>query len=709
MFHMLSPAILTFLGSACAVGLALGTSLTAKRSLPRWSFALGMAMLAMEAFFAGWSLQENSPAQVEQWQVRRLVAQSVALLAWTLFGLTYARGSNRQILASDVVKLFGVAALPALGLFFFRDGLARLNADGGFNQGSPHSFRLFWGGIAFHSLFLLGLIGVLMELERTFRASVGTIRWRIKFMLLGLGVIFVTRVYTCSQILVFRDIDTAFDSINAGALVVATPLILLSLLRTRHFDFDVYPSRAAIQGSLTLLLAGIYLLSVGALAKAVTYFGGESAFALKALVILVAVVALALVLQSDRAKQRLREFVSHHFHRPVHDYRLVWKKFTEATASRVNQLDLLRATATLTADTFQALSVSVWVTNEKRDALTLVSSTSARGSESTNSNSETIAASEVIGFLQSQTEPVDIETEAAPWAGILRGMHPVQFPNGGHRCCVPLVSCGEVLGVIIIGDRVGGRPMSLQDFEMLKCVSDHAAANLMNVWLSKKLVQAKELEAFQSMAAFFIHDLKNAAATLGLMLENLPVHFDNPEFRADALRGISKSVTHINRLISRLSQLRRELTIEPVDTDLNEIVAQALAGLEHPSSATLIKDIKPLPLIRLDGDQLNKVVTNLVLNATEAVSTGGRVRVATSQQNGWVVLTVDDNGCGMTNEFMAHSLFRPFQTTKANGLGIGMFQSKMIVEAHGGRIAVESEPGEGTTFQVFLRAPTTAN
>jgi signal transduction histidine kinase len=67
-----------------------------------------------------------------------------------------------------------------------------------------------------------------------------------------------------------------------------------------------------------------------------------------------------------------------------------------------------------------------------------------------------------------------------------------------------------------------------------------------------------------------------------------------------------------------------------------------------------------------------------------------------------VVLTVADNGCGMSPEFLDRSLFRPFQTTKQNGLGIGMFQSKMIVVAHGGRIAVASEPGQGTTFQVFL-------
>jgi signal transduction histidine kinase len=78
------------------------------------------------------------------------------------------------------------------------------------------------------------------------------------------------------------------------------------------------------------------------------------------------------------------------------------------------------------------------------------------------------------------------------------------------------------------------------------------------------------------------------------------------------------------------------------------------------------------------------------------------VRIKTFQQNGWVVLAVSDNGCGMSREFLERSLFRAFQTTKKTGLGIGMFQSKMIVEAHRGRIEVESEPDNGTTFRVLL-------
>ena len=112
------------------------------------------------------------------------------------------------------------------------------------------------------------------------------------------------------------------------------------------------------------------------------------------------------------------------------------------------------------------------------------------------------------------------------------------------------------MGLMILGDRVGGARFSWQDFDLLKCIGDHIAAGLLNTQLSQKLLQAKELEAFQTMSAFFVHDLKNTANTLNLMLQNLPMHFDDPAFRADALRGVSKTVAHINRLIGRLGSIR---------------------------------------------------------------------------------------------------------------------------------------------------------
>jgi signal transduction histidine kinase len=186
------------------------------------------------------------------------------------------------------------------------------------------------------------------------------------------------------------------------------------------------------------------------------------------------------------------------------------------------------------------------------------------------------------------------------------------------------------------------------------------------------------------------------------MLQNLPLHYQDPHFREDALRGISKTVTHINEMIDRLSVLRHELAIHAVECDLNQLILNTLNDQAQLTGVELLKELGPLPKLKLDPAQIEKVLTNLVLNASEAAGPHGQVKVQTVRRNGWVVLAVADNGCGMTPEFIENRLFRPFQTTKHKGIGIGMFHCKMIVEAHRGKIEVESEPGKGTAFRVLL-------
>ena len=226
--------------------------------------------------------------------------------------------------------------------------------------------------------------------------------------------------------------------------------------------------------------------------------------------------------------------------------------------------------------------------------------------------------------------------------------------------------------------------------------------SLLNLRLTNELMLAKELEAFQTMSTFFVHDLKNATSTLSLTLQNLPVHFDDPEFREDALRGIANTVNRINMHIGRLSVLRNKLELKPIESDLNQLVIETLENLNGIPGVELVKELHPLPKVVVDREQLQNVVTNLLLNARDAVGMDGQIRVETSQCEGRALLSVADNGCGMSPDFLRDSLFRPFQTTKKKGLGIGMFQSKMIVEAHRGNIQVESEPGKGTKFGVFL-------
>ncbi|MDB6126611.1 MAG: zraS 6 [Verrucomicrobia bacterium] len=691
-------ALLPFAGAFFSGVMALVVAARAKRSFGEWALAAGLAGLTIESIFTGLSAHAVVYGEILRWQLWKFKVISVLPGIWLFFSLTYARGNARAFLSRWRSPLIAAFVVPIGLAIFFPDHLI------GQLENTPRGtvIGLDLPGFCIHLTLLIASVIVLMNLERTFRASVGTMRWRIKFMLLGVGLLFIARAYTSSQILVLRSIDLSLGSVDAAALLIAVLLGVRSMLRSGHFALDVYPSQSVLQGSLTALLAGIYLLLVGVLAKVAAYFGGDSAFAIKAFVVLLALVVLAALLQSDRVRLHLGRFVSRNFQRPLYDYRTVWRKFIEDTASQVEQAELCRALVKLMADVFQALSVSIWLVDDARETIGLAGSTFAPGTATHELVLRQDEAAAALAYFKLHPDPLYIETEKTGWAQAMKRMHPLQFPNSGERVCVPVIARGEVVGIITLGDRVAGAAFSLQDFDMLKCVADHAAASLLNVQLSQRLLQAKELEAFQTMATFFVHDMKNAASTLNLMLQNLPVHFNDPAFREDALRGVSKTVRHMNHLIGRLSMLRNELKIHPSVADLNEVANAAVSSLESGPNLTVVKDLVAMPPFAFDRDQVSKVVTNLVLNSREALTGPGEIRVSTRRIDNWAILTVTDNGCGMSPEYVRRSLFRPFQTTKKSGLGIGMFQSKMIVDAHGGRITVVSEPGKGTTFEVHL-------
>jgi len=571
--------------------------------------------------------------------------------------------------------------------------------------GSGWVLVMGWPGKALNLADLLGAVLVLMNLERTFRASVGTMRWRIKYLMLGLAVLFGTKIYLTSQALLFSAIQLPLVTVSAAAAFVACLLIALSLFRSRLSDVDIYPSHAVLRYSMTALLAGSYLLAVGFLAKVVAIWGGNASLPIEALLVLAGVVGVTILVLSDRVRQKTRRFVSRHFRRPLYDYRKVWLTFTERTTSLMDDTDFCRAVAKLVAENFEVLSATVWLVDQDKDKLAFAASTVLTESSASDLANSLDNIHDMIQAMRAHPHPVDINLARETWVETLKRCNPEYFHKGGGRVCVPLVSGGEVIGLITLGDRVSGASFSTEDLDLLKCIGDQVAASLRNIKLSQRLVQAKEMEAFQTMSAFFVHDLKNTASTLSLMLQNMSRHFQDPAFQEDAVRGLSKSVTHLNNLINELTLLRQGLEIKPLDSDLNQVVAAALVGLDGTADFPFVKNLSSLPRIPLDPAQMQKVVTNLVINAKEAAAPHGEIKVETSRRNGWVILSVADQGCGMSSEFIRRSLFRPFQSTKKRGLGIGMFHSKMIVDAHRGRIEVESEKGKGTTFRVWLPVP----
>ncbi len=440
-------------------------------------------------------------------------------------------------------------------------------------------------------------------------------------------------------------------------------------------------------------------MALGISSKILTHF---LPFPIRVLFVFLALLGLLLILLSDRLRLKMKHLVSRHFRRPHYDYRNAWKAFTTRTAALVEEKALCEAVVKMIAEMFDALSVSIWLADERRNVLRCGGSTVFSGDQVENIPRLQNGSSALMRYLRHRPSLLDLEDSVAISTLELKPSHVDLFRKARIRYLLPLAAGNDLLGFMSLDDRVKGRPFSFEESDLLGTIADQVAVSLLNLKLSERLRQAGEMEAFQTIAAFFVHDLKNLASKLSMMLENLPKHFDKPAFRDDALRLMSQSVDQINTICSRLSLLREKLEIRSVETDLNEVVTAMVTGLDCLPAGCLVEKLQPIPKVLADPEQIQKVLFNLILNAGDAVGEEGEILVTTGSRDGWVELSVSDNGCGISKAFMDQFLFRPFRTTKTRGTGIGLFQSKMIVEAHNGVIEVESQEGQGSTFRVLL-------
>jgi putative PEP-CTERM system histidine kinase len=679
-----------------SAGLAAAAVCRKQRSVASWCFSLGMLIFALESLFGAIGNDSPLPQKAAFWETLSLIAKSFLPGVWLIFSLTYSRANYRDFLVRSRWLVIGAFLIPLLSLAALYSSFFYVVVY----EPPAHGWELRFNEPAkiLNVLILISTVLILANIERTFRAAVGTMRWRIKFLVLGLGVVFGASIYTRSQALLFSDYSPSQLAVETAALLIGCTLIAVAYVRSGLGEIDVYPSRSVLRTSVTVLLTSVYLFVIGVLAQIIAHFGGAASFPIAAFVVLLGMATLAVLLLSDRARQSVQLFVSRHFKRPQYDFRQIWARFTRSLSVALDETALGTIASRLISETFGALSVSTWLLDQQRERLVRTSSTSDRD-QGHNDVNGSILAKELDSEL---SRPFDLGRAKEKWARDLMAKSAGQFRSGGSPICVPLVGGEHWLGAIVLADRVRGLGYSPEEIDLLKCIGDQVAASLLNLRLAEEIMGKKELEAFQTMSAFLIHDLKNAASTLGLMLENLPAHFDNPAFREDAFRGIGSAADRINRLISRMNALRHELRLKPAELDLNLVVTETLANLNGALGTKLVTKFDRIPRIVADREQLQSVFTNLVLNARDAVGANGRIMVETAQQGEWVAFSVSDNGCGMTEQFIKNSLFRPFRSTKKEGLGIGMFQSKTIVEAHRGRIHVESELGVGTKFRVIL-------
>jgi signal transduction histidine kinase len=220
-----------------------------------------------------------------------------------------------------------------------------------------------------------------------------------------------------------------------------------------------------------------------------------------------------------------------------------------------------------------------------------------------------------------------------------------------------------------------------------------------------QMSRAEHLATLGELAAGLAHEIRNPLAGIAGVMEIVGRDLPPNSPAREVLREVKAEVQHINRILTDLLDTARPKPPQFRLGDLNGTVEHAVIfarqqALSKPIEIELIKD-EDMPEIEHDAGQIHQVLLNLLLNAIQAIEGHGKVTVKIHQRNDYAVVLVEDTGRGIPPENLSN-IFRPFYTTKGHGTGLGLSLAKRMVEDHGGRIEVTSEPGRGTDFRVLI-------
>jgi putative PEP-CTERM system histidine kinase len=679
-------SIISILASATV---ALFMFVKNRKGLPNIAFLLGMLLIgAIE--FADFKTFKD-PSNMFLYKKISLIAESLMPGIWLLFSLTYGRKGYKEIsvfwkgaLFISLIPLVLVLSLP-FELFLYSPDIE-----------IERIIFLGDAGYFFYLSILIYAILTMINLEGTLRSSSGAIRWRIKHMLIGAGGIMASIIYYYSHAILYRSLDTGLSPVRGAAVIISSLLIMISIFRQTFPKEEISVSRGIFYKSFTLLVVGAYFLILGILGAGMRYFGEYFGRYLSIIIIFIGAIALISALFSETLRRRVKVYIDRNFYRDKYDYRSQWIQFTQRISSIKSFDDLSSTVIEGFASAMGSKTKSLWLHDNASNVFYQASPAPAHSITLKGNRSLITYLKEKDWIFNAEEKGNNIVRENKEF-----------FDETNALLVVPLINNSNLIGFLELGKSLSSDTYNYEDYDFLKTLARQASSVIVNARLAEELAESREMEAIGKISSFVLHDLKNLVYTLSLSVENAFDNINNPHFQKDMLKTLSNTVDRMKNLITKLSYMpeKAELNIETLDIVplIKETVKLFLNG------KTNITVECPEQLIsRIDGEEIKKVMVNLILNAVEATKSGN-VNVKISTEDSTACITVSDNGCGMSEEFIEKHLFKPFHTTKKKGLGIGLYQSKGIIEAHGGSIKVQSREGTGTDFMVYLPLPDDAS
>lgn len=627
--------------------------------------------LGIAANYGGYSLERPLLLFLE---TARYCAWVVAILA----SLHFNTGQRLPLFLRTLFNLIWIVALTTASLLAWTDASAAYETD-----------LLIWSNL---SLAIFSLVCVEQLYRNTNESRL------VKLLSIAISAIFIYDIYLFSHSLIFEQIDQglwqARGAVNGTvALIMALGALAISTQSQRTARLSI--SRPVVFYTTSLSAAGSFLALMAIGGFYVQSYGGQWGSILQVILLFLAMLSITAVFISRTIQSRLNVWINKNFFHHKYDYRVEWLKLINDLSQPTPDGDFNRRALDIVAAIFKSPHSGLWLNRQGvYSPETIIGLTLPETDLSVPMNSpfcQQLKDNEWVFSVESSansdSSPHDV---LPPWM--------LEIPQ--LWLVLPLLTENDLLGFIVLTKPKLDPSLTWEDLDLLKAVGRQVASYLEKHQAAELLVEAKQFDAFNKLTAFIMHDLKNLIAQQGLVVENAAKHKENPAFVEDAIRTIENSVGRMNTLLKKLQQNEPS---EFRSLELHKVLMESVKKCQEQ---------KPVPILRLDNDDikvnadLDRLImtfTHVIKNAQEATKSNGFVDVTLRREDNNAIITVEDNGSGMDEEFIKTRLFKPFVTTKSGkGMGIGVYQTKEFIASLGGDVTVNSTLGEGSTFTIRL-------
>ncbi len=618
------------------------------------------------------------------WKKCSVVSESLLPLLWILSSLTFARQTGPWKISRLLQGGLAVTALVALFPILLPLNKFLYAPD------FPGESILFLqnAGYFYYLWIMTCLVFALVNFEKTFANASPSAQFKIKYDIIGIGTILAVLIFYYSQALLYRTLNMNYLSVRSFMYLVAAVMVAYSLL-CRRGEVRIEVSRQVAFKSVVLMAVGIYLLLIGLLGEGMQHFGYSFPRIVTVSFAFLLGIALLILMMSGRVRRELTVVLHKNFYQNKYDYRTQWLDFTmELSTSRSGE-ELLNRILSSYSEVFGVECAALFLYDESCGGYSMTAGCQMDPLEDVIQHGNAL-----ISFMRERA-----------WVVCVKDDNPEIMAENSRLLLenkisfvVPLFDGDEIEGFILMGRVIKENEVYIyEDYDLMKTISRQASLAILHLKLSEQITQAREIEAIGNVATFVAHDLKNQVSNLSLIVENAARHIANPEFQKDMLLSLGNTVDRMQKLIASLKNLGEKESYTPQQVNLLALVQETAATFID--SRIIVSGT--IQMVHVDMEEIQKVLMNLLMNALESSASDQQIVMEVGAA-GVPYVRVTDWGCGMTSRFIRTDLFKPFRTSKNKGLGIGLYQCRQIIEAHGGRIEVASVAGSGSVFTVWF-------